>query len=90
MIESKLKSSVILRMFIIGGLTLLLLIPALFIDESLISERRSRRDAATNDVSQSWGGTQTLVGPILTVPFKELEKNEKGVVADILDGYSKL
>lgn len=81
MIESKLKSSVILRMVIIGGLTILLLIPTIFIDESLISERMSRRDAATSDVSRSWGGIQTLTGPILTVPFKEFDKNEKGVVS---------
>lgn len=78
--ESRLKSSIILRMFIIAGLTLLLLIPALFV-ESLISERSSRRDAATLEVSQSWGGVQTLIGPILSIPFKEFSKDEKGVVS---------
>jgi len=78
--ESRLKSSIILRMFIIAGLTLLLLIPALFV-ESLVSERSSRRDAATLEVSQSWGGVQTLIGPILSIPFKEFSKDEKGVVS---------
>jgi len=78
--ESRLKSSIILRMFIIAGLTLLLLIPALFV-ESLISERSSRRDAATLEVSQSWGGVQTLIGPILSIPFKEFSRDEKGVVS---------
>ncbi|MBM2841470.1 MAG: hypothetical protein HW412_1998 [Bacteroidetes bacterium] len=78
--ESRLKSSIILRMFVIAGLTLLLLIPALFV-ESLISERSSRRDAATSEVSQSWGGVQTLIGPILSIPFKEFSKDEKGVVS---------
>jgi inner membrane protein len=80
MIESKLKSSIILRMFIVAALTLLLLIPAVFV-QALISERSSRRDSATLEVSQSWGGAQTLIGPILSIPFKELSKDEKGVVS---------
>ncbi len=80
MIEFKLKSSIILRMFIIAGLTLLLLIPALFV-ESLISERSSRRDVAAQEVSQSWGGIQTVIGPILSIPFKEFSKDEKGVIS---------
>jgi inner membrane protein len=79
MSESKLKSSVILRMSIIAALTLLLLIPTFYV-EPLISERSSRRNEATQGVSQRWGGMQTLTGPILTIPFKEYSKNEKGVV----------
>jgi inner membrane protein len=67
-------------MFIIAALTLLLLIPAFFV-ESLISERTSRRDSATSEVSQRWGGVQTLIGPILSIPFKEYSKDEKGVVS---------
>lgn len=78
--ESRLKSSVILRMVIVAVLTLFLLIPAIFVD-SLISERSSRRDSATLEVSQSWGGTQTLIGPILSIPFKQTVKDEKGVVS---------
>lgn len=78
--ESVLKTSVILKMFIVAALTLLLLVPAIFV-ESLISERMSRRNAATLEVSQSWGGIQTLIGPILSIPFKEYSKNENGVVS---------
>ena len=77
--ESKLKTSVILRMVIVAALTLLLLIPAVFV-QSLISERSSRRASATLEVSQSWGGAQTLIGPILSIPFKEFSKDEKGAV----------
>ena len=78
--ESKLRSSVILRMFIVAALTMLLLIPAMFV-QSLISERSSRRDSATLEVSESWGGAQTLVGPVLSIPFKEFSKDEKGTVS---------
>jgi inner membrane protein len=75
--ESKLKSSVVLRMFIIAALTLLLLVPTAFV-AMLVSERSSRREAATLEVSQSWGGAQTLVGPVLSVPFKEFTRDERG------------
>lgn len=78
--ESKLRSSVIVRMLIVAALTLLLLIPMVFV-QSLISERSSRRDSATVEVSQSWGGAQTLIGPILSIPFKEFSKDEKGNVS---------
>jgi inner membrane protein len=78
--ESRLKSSVILRMLIVAALTLLLLIPAVFV-HILVSERSERRDSATAEVSQSWGGAQTLTGPILSLPFKEFSKDEKGNVS---------
>ena len=44
--ESRLKSSVILRMLIVAALTLLLLVPAVFV-HILVSERSERRDSAT-------------------------------------------
>lgn len=67
-------------MFIVAVLSLLLLIPAEFVP-SLISERSSRQDSAKSEVSQSWGGTQTLTGPVLSIPFKDFSKDEKGVVS---------
>jgi inner membrane protein len=78
--ESRLKSSTILRMVAVAALTLLLLIPTIFV-QLLISDRSSRRDSATLEVSQSWGGAQTLIGPVLSLPFKEFSKDEKGVVS---------
>ncbi len=65
-------------MAIIAGLTLLLLIPTSYV-ESLISERNARRSDAAQEVSQRWGGTQTLTGPILTIPYTEYSKNDKGI-----------
>ncbi|HEV8538834.1 MAG TPA: inner membrane CreD family protein, partial [Bacteroidota bacterium] len=76
--DSMLKNSVILRMIIIAGLTLLLLAPTLFI-QLLISDRESTRDSAIAEVSQSWGGNQTITGPVLTVPYKELVQSSKDI-----------
>jgi len=77
MIESALRNSILLRMFIVGGLSLVLFIPAVFV-EGIIAERQTRRDAVIKEISQSWGGGQMLTGPIVSIPFKRLSKDEKG------------
>jgi inner membrane protein len=75
--ESKLRSSVTLRMFVMAMVVLFLLILAATI-RSLVSERQHRRDEAINEVSQKWGNIQTLTGPVLTLPFRKPTKDEKG------------
>jgi inner membrane protein len=66
-----LKRSVMLRMIIIGALSILLLIPSLLV-MGVMSDRTETRDKAIADVSEKWGGGQTLTGPILTIPYKRL------------------
>jgi inner membrane protein len=75
--ESKLKSSVTLRMFVMAMVILFLLILAAVV-KSLISERQHRRDEAVKEVSQKWGNAQTITGPVLTLPFRKPAKDEKG------------
>jgi len=75
--ESKLRSSVTLRMFVMAMVVVFLLILAAVIG-SLISERQHRRDEAINEVSQKWGNIQTITGPVLSLPFRKPTKDEKG------------
>ena len=75
--ESRLRSSILLRMFIVAALTLILLIPAVII-ESLIAERQQRRDSVMKEVSDKWGREQIIAGPIVSIPFKKTVKDEKG------------
>ena len=75
--EDKLKSSIGLRLFIIGALSLVLLIPTIMI-QVLISEREERRESAVFEVSDKWGKAQTLAGPILTIPYQHFAKDDKG------------
>jgi len=75
--ESKLRSSITLRMLVMAMVVLSLLILAATIS-SLISERQHRRDEAINEVSQKWGNIQTITGPVLTLPFRKPTKDEKG------------
>jgi inner membrane protein len=82
--SDKLKNSVGLRLFIIGVLSLVLLIPALMI-QGLITEREQRRDSAVFEVSYKWGRPQVIAGPILTVPYKKLIKDEKGNLTPVVE-----
>lgn len=77
--DSRLRSSVMLRMFITMIVALLLLIPAMFVQD-LVREREQRRNEAINEVSQKWGYAQTITGPVLTIPYKKAVKDEKGKI----------
>lgn len=50
-------------------LILILLIPIAMI-EDVVSERRSRQSDVVAEISESWGRSQTLFGPVLVVPFR--------------------
>ncbi|HXD94179.1 MAG TPA: cell envelope integrity protein CreD [Bacteroidia bacterium] len=67
------KQSITIRLFTIGILILLLLIPVSMV-ESLIRERESRQEDAIREVSSKWGEQQTITGLVLTVPYKTYER----------------
>lgn len=56
------------RLFALGLLVLVLLIPLGMID-GRVHERAARRDEAAAGIARSWGGEQTLAGPILRIPY---------------------
>jgi inner membrane protein len=59
-----------LKLIVILVLIVLMAIPIMFI--SIISfERSSRANDVTRDVSQTYGGEQRLLGPILVIPYRE-------------------
>ena len=63
-----LRNSLTFKLFVIAFLViglLLLTIPLLFI----IDEREERRESVTREISAKWGLDQTLIGPILTIPY---------------------
>jgi inner membrane protein len=63
-----LQGSVTGKVLFIGLLTLVLLVPLGMI-EGLIRERTHLYESARADIAASWGGAQTIGGPILIVPF---------------------
>ncbi len=67
---SRLTQSLSFRSLTIAILTLLMLIPLLFVND-IIQERNSRYHQVLSDISSRWGERQTLTGPLLVVPYVE-------------------
>lgn len=59
------------RVAVIAILALLLLIPLSMV-QSLIREREERKQEAQQEVSNTWGGPQTVLGPVISVPYETL------------------
>ncbi len=66
------------KFFTLGVLSLLLLIPASLI-WLLVSEREDRARDVAREIAQTWGGSQRLIGPFITVPY---EIDETRIVDD--------
>lgn len=73
MISFDLKHSLGIRLFLIAFLALALLIPS-FLIMALVSERESRRDSVAREISQKWGQQQSIVGPLISIPYKDYYK----------------
>src|SRR3989339_596146 len=67
----KFKSSLSLKLFVVGFLVFILMIPTAMI-AILVNERENRQSDAILEVSEKWGRKQMITGPILTVPYKKI------------------
>ncbi|HKI02174.1 MAG TPA: cell envelope integrity protein CreD [Thermoanaerobaculia bacterium] len=75
--KRRLRDSAMVKMLAIGGLIVVLLIPLSML-KSLVNERQSRSGQVAQEVAATWGSSQVLAGPVLTVPYVQHVKNEKG------------
>ncbi|MGE0771314.1 MAG: cell envelope integrity protein CreD [Cyclobacteriaceae bacterium] len=66
------QESITVKLFTIGFLLLVLLIPLSLI-EDLINERQQRSEEVQLDITSKWSGAQTICGPIIVLPYKKLE-----------------
>ena len=71
------RNSAIARLVVMGALTIVLLIPIMWVYNT-VSERASRRDGAVAEVSATWGGPQTIGGPVLSVPYTVIWTDNAG------------
>jgi inner membrane protein len=81
------KAALGFKMFLIGFIVLLLLIPMLFIG-NLITERQSRKDEVVADITEKWGSNQKIVGPYISVPYKDTEINPNNNVSQTVIKYA--
>ncbi len=63
------KTSITVRMLMVGILILVLLIPLSFI-KNLIQERAYRQKEVVSEINQKWGNEVLLYGPILKIPYQ--------------------
>ncbi len=64
------KSKIFFKALMIGGLILVLLIPAMLV-QNLVKEREGRQQEAFDEVSSKWAGAQNITGPVLVLPYEE-------------------
>lgn len=65
------RETVLVKVVLIGVLTLLLLIPSNWI-QGLIRERQNRQDEVMTEISDKWSGSQLVEGPVMVLPYKTL------------------
>jgi inner membrane protein len=64
-----LRTSHLLKILSIGFLVLLLQMPIAKI-RGVIRERQQTRSQAVNEITGKWGGEQTIIGPMVVVPYE--------------------
>ncbi|MDE3200792.1 MAG: cell envelope integrity protein CreD, partial [Acidobacteriota bacterium] len=68
-VQFKLGSrSIGIKLIVVCGLALLMVIPALFV-VFVVQDRQSRENGVIHDISESVGGQQTFLGPVLAIPY---------------------
>ena len=67
-ILESLGSSHLVKILLIGFLILLLQIPIAKI-RGIIKEREQTRQDAVSEVTAKWGSSQSLIGPVIVVPY---------------------
>lgn len=64
------SQSLTVRTLLVVLLMLLMLIP-LYIVDKIVKQRAQYFQSVVSDVASSWGDDQTVIGPVLAVPYKE-------------------
>jgi inner membrane protein len=78
-----LRTSAMARLLVMALLLIGLLIPLEMV-KSVVSERAARRDAVVQEVSGTWGGPQTIGGPVLVVPYRCTFTNSDGKPQEVI------
>jgi inner membrane protein len=67
---NKIGTSLTFKGFITGFLILLMMIPALMVQD-LVAERKIRQQEVITEVSSKWADAQVITGPYLSVPYSQ-------------------
>ena len=72
------RNKTIIKLLGVGALVLVLLIPLEMIT-GVLSDRLSRRNEAVADITSSWSKEQSVIGPVLIIPYQYRFKTVKEV-----------
>src|SRR5258708_6461148 len=76
------RNAVALKLLFVALLVLLLLVPLEMVQRTL-HERLARHDGAVAEITQAWGKSQRLLGPVLVLPYTfKAETDEWTVLPD--------
>jgi len=73
------RTSISLKLIVIGVFVLILLIPSEMV-QSLIRERETTRNEAISEIWRTWGDKQVLAGPVVSVPVINTKSMPNGTV----------
>jgi inner membrane protein len=73
------RNRMLIKGFFIGFLILIMLIPVVMLSE-LVSERQQRQQQVTEEISSKWASAQTIVGPIIMLPYYTRTDSSKTIV----------
>jgi inner membrane protein len=71
------RESIMIKLFSIGFLILILLIPSAWIS-SIMVERQERAEKVIDEVADKWSSNQMISGPILVIPYRKQEIIDRG------------
>jgi inner membrane protein len=80
------------KLVVLGFLVLVLLLPISSL-VSLVRERQARQAAVAREIAASWGGEQTLLGPVLALVYNRphrVERFENGRTTITLETYREV
>ncbi|NLM92743.1 MAG: cell envelope integrity protein CreD [Bacteroidales bacterium] len=81
------KNAAILKVFTIGVLALLLMLPVGMVT-NLVTERQTRQEEATTEIAFKWGEAQQITGPVLSIPYDTYELNKEGERINLSRNYT--
>ena len=79
--ERTARSTQTLKLFGVGVMSLALLVPLTFV-RGLVYERQHSRDEAVAEIASTWGGDQSVVGPVVVIPYKYVVQVERSEEVD--------
>lgn len=71
---------ILVKVIVVAVLVVVMLLPINLI-RSLVEEREGNEKAVKDEISQKWGGRQTVSGPVLVLPYQSgMDKNQNPII----------